>query len=95
MGRVVRDSPVRRTLMTEGLGLRTNARPGIVPPATAHPSGASNVERLVNAAAEMLRAFDAGWLAGRAAAEIRSRTNEPSARAALARLHELTKPPYR
>jgi len=57
--------------------------------------GASNVERLVAIAAEMLQSFGGGAFAVAAAGQIRSRTNETTAGQALARIHELTGPPYR
>ena len=60
----------------------------------ARSGGGSNVERLVAAAVEMLQTFGGGGFSGLAAREIRKAMTESTAAQALARLHELTRPPY-
>ena len=64
------------------------------PPQPRARSRASNVERLVSAAVEMLQTFGQGGFADLAAGEIRKATNETTAAQALKRLHDLTAPPY-
>lgn len=75
---------VKRTLMEQAF------------PAPARTRGpGSNVDRLVAAASELLRRFGGGAFAGMAESQIRSHVSEAGGREALARLHELTAPPYR
>lgn len=91
-----RPGTIAKTALLELVGEPLGSPPK-PPPKTRAGSGGggSNVERLVAIAGELLRTFGASEFASMAADQIRSRTNEQTARQALSRIHELTGPPYR
>ena len=87
-----------RDTLSQLAGLRPIGKPKPIP-AHAHTRAAagsgSNVDRLVAAAREMLQTFGGGGFAGIAETEIRNHVDEAGGARALARLHELSAPPYR
>jgi hypothetical protein len=74
-------------------GLRPLGPAPSIRPVPGSASGA-NVDRLVGLARELLQMFGAGWAAGTAESQIRSRVSEQNARQALERIHAATRPPY-